>query len=59
MYRTLQFSLDFEFFGPNMALAYRFDAISQGPKNPRFPGPNPLQLSLVMDLHAYITHGAE
>jgi hypothetical protein len=25
-----------------MALAYRFDAISQGPKNSRIPGPNPV-----------------
>jgi hypothetical protein len=41
-----------EFFGPQMALAYRLDAISQGPKNSRFPGPNPLPLALVMDLHA-------
>ncbi len=41
-----------EFFGPQMALAYRLDAISQGPKNSRIPGPNPLPLSLVMDMHA-------
>ncbi len=32
-----------------MALAYRLDAISQGPKKSRFPGPNPLPLSLVMN----------
>ncbi len=32
-----------------MALAYRLDAISQGPKKSRFPGPNPLPLALVMD----------
>ncbi len=31
-----------EFFGPQMALSYRLDAISQGPKNSRIPGPNPL-----------------
>ncbi len=30
-----------EFFGPQMALAYRLNAISQRPKNSRFPGPNP------------------
>jgi hypothetical protein len=36
--------------GPQMALAYLLDAISQGPKN-SFPGPNPLPLAL-MDLHA-------
>ncbi len=36
-----------EFFGPQMALAYRLDAISQGPKNSQFPGPNPLPLALV------------
>jgi len=41
-----------EFFGPQMALAYRLDAISQGPKNSRFPGPNPLPLALLMDMLA-------
>ncbi len=41
-----------EFFGPHMALAYLFDAISQGPKNSRIPGPNPLPLALVMDMRA-------
>jgi hypothetical protein len=35
-----------------IALSYRLDAISQSPKNSRFPGPNPLPLALVMDLHA-------
>ena len=39
------------FFGPQMALACRLDAISQGPKNSRIPGPNPLPLALVMDIH--------
>jgi hypothetical protein len=39
-----------KFFGPQMALAFRLDTISQGPKN-SFPGPNPLPLAL-MDLHA-------
>jgi hypothetical protein len=38
-----------ENIGPQMALAYRLDAISQGPKKSRFPGPNPLPLTLVMD----------
>ncbi len=32
-----------------MALAYRLDTISQGPKNVQFPGPNPLPLTLEMD----------
>ena len=41
-----------EFFGPQMALAYRLDAISQGPKNSGIPGPNPLQLPHVMYIHA-------
>jgi hypothetical protein len=41
-----------KFFGPQMALAYWLDAISQGPKKSQFPGPNPLQLALVMDMHA-------
>jgi hypothetical protein len=35
------------------------DAISQGPKNSGIPGPNPLLLALVMDMHASrnIMHG--
>ncbi len=33
-----------DFFGPQMALAYRLDAISQGPKNSQIPGPNPLPI---------------
>jgi hypothetical protein len=37
---------------PQMALAYRLDAISQGPKNSEIPGPNPLQLPHVMYIHA-------
>jgi hypothetical protein len=41
-----------KFFGPQMALAYQLDDISQGPKNSRIPGPNPLPLALVMDMHA-------
>ncbi len=41
-----------EFFWPQMALAYRLDPISQGPKNLRFPWPNPLALAQVMDMHA-------
>jgi hypothetical protein len=40
------------FSGPQMALAWRLDAISQGPKKSWFPGPNPLPLALVMDLPA-------
>ncbi len=38
-----------DFIGPQMALAYLLDAISQGPKKSRFPGTNPLPLALVMD----------
>ncbi len=30
-----------EFFGPQMALAYRLDAISQGPKYSQIPEPKP------------------
>jgi hypothetical protein len=41
-----------EFFGPQIALANQVDAISQGPKNSRIPGPYPLPLALVMDMHA-------
>jgi hypothetical protein len=32
------------FFGPQMLHAYRLDAISQGPKNSQFLGPNPLPI---------------
>jgi hypothetical protein len=39
-------------FMPQMTLAYRLDAISQGPKNSRIPGPNPLPVHLVIDMHA-------
>jgi hypothetical protein len=47
------------FFVPQMALAYRLDAISKGQKNSRIPGPNPLPLALVMDAHIQnIMHGA-
>jgi hypothetical protein len=28
------------------------EAISQGPKNSRIPGPNPLPFLLIMDMHA-------
>jgi hypothetical protein len=38
-----------EFVGPQMAHAYRLDAISQGLKNSRFPGPNTLPLAQVKD----------
>ncbi len=37
-----------DLFGPQMALAYRLYAISQGPNKSRFPGPT-LPLALVMD----------
>jgi hypothetical protein len=40
-----------EFFGPQMALAYRLDAISQGSKL-SISRPNPLPIALVMDMHA-------
>jgi hypothetical protein len=35
-----------------MALAYRLDAILQGPNNSRIPGPIPLPLALIMDMHS-------
>jgi hypothetical protein len=51
-----------EFFGPQMALTYRLDAISQGPKNSRIPAPNPLPRALVTDMQfariQNIMHGA-
>jgi hypothetical protein len=47
--------VNLEFFGPQIALAYQIDAISQGPKNSPFPGPSPLPLDLVLDMHAYKT----
>ncbi len=37
---------------PHIALAYRLDAISQGPKNSQFPRPNPLPLAHVMYMPA-------
>jgi hypothetical protein len=45
-------------FGPQMALAYRLNAISQGRKNSQFsgPNPNPFPLAHVMDMHASKTH---
>jgi hypothetical protein len=48
-----------DFFEPQMALAYRLDAISHGSKKSRFPGPSPLPLALVMDAARItsITHG--
>jgi hypothetical protein len=45
-------------YGPQMALTYWLNAISVGPKNSRIPGPNPLQLALVMDMHTSKTLGA-
>jgi hypothetical protein len=35
-----------------MALVHQLDAISQGPKNSKFPGHDPLPLALIMDMHA-------
>ena len=35
-------------FLPQMALAYRLVAISQGPKNSGIPGPNTFQLPHIM-----------
>jgi hypothetical protein len=52
---------DLDFFGPyEMALAYRLNVISQGPKKSRFQGPNPLPLALIMDAARIksITNGA-
>jgi hypothetical protein len=40
------------FFWPQMELAYRLIPISQGPKISGIPGPNPLPLPRVMDMHA-------
>ncbi len=40
------------FFGHQMALAYRLYDITQGSKSFQFPGPNPLPIALVMDMHA-------
>jgi hypothetical protein len=34
-----------------MELTYWLVTISQGPKNSRIPGPNPLPLPLIMDMH--------
>jgi hypothetical protein len=40
----------------NYSILYRLDAISQRPKNSRFPWTNPLLIALVMDLHANTQH---
>ncbi len=45
-------ALEISFFGPQMALAYPLDAISQGSKKSQFPGPNSLPLALIMYLPA-------
>ena len=49
-----------EYFGLQKTLAYGLYAISQGPKNSRFPGPNHLPLAVVMDAARIksIMHGA-
>ncbi len=41
--RRVPFVVEKKFFGPH---------ISQGPKNSRILGPNPLPLSFVIDMHA-------
>jgi hypothetical protein len=48
------------FLGPPISLANQLDAISQGPKKYRFPGPNSLPLVLIMDAARIksITHWA-
>jgi hypothetical protein len=45
---SLYFTPSTRLFGPQMAFACRLDAISQGPKKYRFPGPSPLPIVLVM-----------
>jgi hypothetical protein len=52
VHRATYAPMIYELFGPQMALAYWLDAISQGPKISRLPGPNPLSLALVIDMHA-------
>ncbi len=48
---ALEFKSFFNFFGPcEMALSRKASAI-WGPKNSRFPGPNPLPLAQIMDMH--------
>jgi hypothetical protein len=49
-----------EFFGLQMALVYRLDAVSKGLKNSQYPGPNPLPLAHIMEAARIksITHGA-
>ncbi len=46
------FSLTIHLCITHVHIAYWLDAISKGPKNSRFQGPNPLPLAQVMDLHA-------
>ena len=47
-------------FWPQIALAFRLDGISQGPKKSQFPGTIPLSLAFVMDAACIksITQGA-
>jgi hypothetical protein len=44
-YMQIHYFRNLEFFGPQMALVYRLDAISKGPKNSWFQGPTPTHLS--------------
>jgi hypothetical protein len=46
-----------KFFGPQMAPAYRLNAILQSPKNSRFQGPNPLPLALLVDAAHTVKNG--
>jgi hypothetical protein len=53
-------ALEIYTFLGQMALSYRLDASSQGPKKLQFPGPDPLPLALITDAAHIksITHGA-
>jgi len=42
-----------EFVGPQMALAYQLNAISQGPKNSPFQGPTPSRFLIAAKMEIY------
>ncbi len=52
--------LESQLFGPQKALPYQLDAISQGSRESQFPGPNPLPVALVKEATRIksITHEA-
>ncbi len=48
----IRYSSSSSFLGPKWHSPIRLDAISRVPKKSQIPGPNPLPLALVMNMHA-------